>query len=272
MIDIHPPQHTAITRRDFFVHLGIVVLGILIAIGLEQSVEYFHHRHQRAELVQQMRAEAQHNLPILHKNIDKLLVQFLYIKALHDALVAAKVTPTGVDVAGVPPPGVTVVFTTASRGTWQAAQGAGLAALLPAEQAKLFARLDFNAQDAENDENPMILRFGELASECDRAGYDHFSPAISHITLVEQRDLIYKTDQLNNLILRMAADMAIFSGGDEAIVAGANTLDQMYPYQEAAFIKTTSATDFGRNSFAGFFGRIDQTKDHPDFGASRQPK
>ncbi len=49
MIDIHPPQHGSMTRRDFFVHLGIVVLGILIAIGLEQSVEYLHHRHLASE-------------------------------------------------------------------------------------------------------------------------------------------------------------------------------------------------------------------------------
>jgi hypothetical protein len=50
MIDIHPPQHAAMTRRDFFIHLGIVVLGILIAIGLEQTVEYFHRLHQLHEL------------------------------------------------------------------------------------------------------------------------------------------------------------------------------------------------------------------------------
>ncbi len=50
MIDIHPPHHAATTRRDFFVHLFIVVLGILIAIGLEQTVEYFHRRHQLHEL------------------------------------------------------------------------------------------------------------------------------------------------------------------------------------------------------------------------------
>jgi hypothetical protein len=50
MIDIHPPQHAAITRREFFIHLGIVVLGILIAIGLEQAVEYFHRLHQLHEL------------------------------------------------------------------------------------------------------------------------------------------------------------------------------------------------------------------------------
>jgi hypothetical protein len=49
MIDIHPPQHAATTRRDFLIHLFTVVLGILIAIGLEQSVEYLHHRHLAAE-------------------------------------------------------------------------------------------------------------------------------------------------------------------------------------------------------------------------------
>ncbi len=49
MIDIHPPHHAATARRDFFIHLTTVVLGILIAIGLEQTVEYFHHRHLAAE-------------------------------------------------------------------------------------------------------------------------------------------------------------------------------------------------------------------------------
>ncbi len=50
MIDIHPPHHAATTRRDFFIHLSTVVLGILIAIGLEQTVEYLHRRHQLHEL------------------------------------------------------------------------------------------------------------------------------------------------------------------------------------------------------------------------------
>ena len=50
MIDIHPPQRATITRREFFIHLFIVVLGILVAIGLEQAVEYIHRRHQLHEL------------------------------------------------------------------------------------------------------------------------------------------------------------------------------------------------------------------------------
>jgi hypothetical protein len=50
MIDIHPPHHAATTRRDFLIHLSTVVLGILIAIGLEQTVEHIHQRHQLHEL------------------------------------------------------------------------------------------------------------------------------------------------------------------------------------------------------------------------------
>jgi hypothetical protein len=87
MIDIHPPHHGALTRRDFFVHLFIVILGILIAIGLEQAVEYFHHRHQLAEARRELateykinlavyrtqRAEFNRFLPLLQRNIAILM-------------------------------------------------------------------------------------------------------------------------------------------------------------------------------------------------------
>lgn len=45
MIDIHPPAHAAHTWRDFFIHIATIVIGLLIAIGLEQALEWNHHRH-----------------------------------------------------------------------------------------------------------------------------------------------------------------------------------------------------------------------------------
>jgi transcription elongation GreA/GreB family factor len=61
MIDIHPPQHAPMTFREFFTHLFIVILGILIAIGLEQSVEYLHHRHLASEARRALLAERDTN-------------------------------------------------------------------------------------------------------------------------------------------------------------------------------------------------------------------
>jgi hypothetical protein len=45
-MDLHPPGGPVRSVRDFFVHLGIVTLGILIALGLEQMVEI----HQRSKI------------------------------------------------------------------------------------------------------------------------------------------------------------------------------------------------------------------------------
>ena len=50
MLDIHPPHHAASTWRDFLIHIATIVIGLLIAIGLEQAVEAIHRRHERHQL------------------------------------------------------------------------------------------------------------------------------------------------------------------------------------------------------------------------------
>ena len=49
MLDVHPAHHAASTWRDFFIHIATIVLGLLIAVSLEQTVEYIHHRRELAD-------------------------------------------------------------------------------------------------------------------------------------------------------------------------------------------------------------------------------
>src|SRR6476469_4498146 len=49
MLEVHPPPHASHGWRDFFVHIVTIVIGLLIALGLEQTVEGFHHRAQVRE-------------------------------------------------------------------------------------------------------------------------------------------------------------------------------------------------------------------------------
>ncbi|MGH8335618.1 MAG: hypothetical protein ACRETL_02060 [Gammaproteobacteria bacterium] len=42
MLDVHPPHEAARTWTDFFIHIATIVVGLLIAIGLEQAVERIH--------------------------------------------------------------------------------------------------------------------------------------------------------------------------------------------------------------------------------------
>jgi len=57
MLDVHPAHHAASTWRDFFIHIATIVLGLLIAVSLEQTVEYFHHRSVAREGREQLNHE-----------------------------------------------------------------------------------------------------------------------------------------------------------------------------------------------------------------------
>jgi hypothetical protein len=62
MLEVHPPHAGIQPRKDFFIHVATITLGLLIAIGLEQCVEYVHHlgqlrtaRHGCADILRQRR-------------------------------------------------------------------------------------------------------------------------------------------------------------------------------------------------------------------------
>ena len=52
MLDVHPPHNPTHTWRDFFIHIATIVIGLLIAIGLEQLVERIHHSNQAREALE----------------------------------------------------------------------------------------------------------------------------------------------------------------------------------------------------------------------------
>lgn len=61
MLDVHPAHHAASSWREFFVHIATIVLGLLIAVALEQAVEYFHHRREVAEVREELSGEREAN-------------------------------------------------------------------------------------------------------------------------------------------------------------------------------------------------------------------
>jgi hypothetical protein len=72
MLDVHPAPHAASTWREFFIHIGTIVLGLLIAVSLEQTVEYVHRRHEAREARETIQKEMAKDLPILQSNLQQL--------------------------------------------------------------------------------------------------------------------------------------------------------------------------------------------------------
>jgi hypothetical protein len=69
MLEVHAPHKSIHTWRDFFIHIATIVIGLLIAIGLEQTVEYIHHRHQAHDLQDSLVQESLTNRDVVKTDI-----------------------------------------------------------------------------------------------------------------------------------------------------------------------------------------------------------
>jgi hypothetical protein len=60
-LDIDAPHEPIRTWKDFFLHLTTITIGLLIALMLEASVEWIHHRHLVHEARTNIREELGEN-------------------------------------------------------------------------------------------------------------------------------------------------------------------------------------------------------------------
>jgi hypothetical protein len=60
-MEVHAPHHPLNSWRDFLIHIATITVGLLIAIGLEQTVEFFHHRHLAHAARENIRRELESN-------------------------------------------------------------------------------------------------------------------------------------------------------------------------------------------------------------------
>lgn len=67
MLDVHPAHHAANSWKEFFIHIATIVLGLLIAVGLEQMVELVHHRREVAQVRRELDDERETNRKAIAK-------------------------------------------------------------------------------------------------------------------------------------------------------------------------------------------------------------
>ena len=127
-----------------------------------------------------------------------------------------------------------LIIVSPSRGTWVAAQTSGLASLLPADEAKIYSRLEYSADEQFRAEDVLVERYALFQSETARAHYGWSERQSSRITSVHCDDLLFRINQLKQAILNFAFRLAIMQGADEAIAAGVTSIPAMVPYQRTA--------------------------------------
>jgi hypothetical protein len=141
MLDVHPPHNPPPTWRDFLIHIATIVIGLLIAIGLEQTVEAIHHHHEREQFQQRMDATIETNLKLDQRDLRQLATMQAYLIELRAAIAARR---SGKPLAVEPPRNDRRMGTEirlASLAPYEAAQANGVVALLPGDQIGLYNRV-----------------------------------------------------------------------------------------------------------------------------------
>jgi hypothetical protein len=136
MLDVHPPHTPTHTWRDFLIHIATIVVGLLIAVGLEQTVEAIHHHHQRHELEEALQRDSIENGGYIRSDIDLMSKTISW--ALQDAATIEHADSDGPLTLHRQPDGDII---TVNAGVWQAAKSNGVASLLPAGEQNWFEEL-----------------------------------------------------------------------------------------------------------------------------------
>jgi hypothetical protein len=135
--EVHPSHAAIRTWRDFFVHITTIVIGLLIAIGLEQSVEYVHHRHQLQEARRELSKEVADNRRIVEFNIESTRKASLALDSdvaiLREQQSSRPPVPKKLDYTWVP--------SDTWDGSWQAAKQSGSLSLMPHDELRRYAHL-----------------------------------------------------------------------------------------------------------------------------------
>jgi hypothetical protein len=148
MLDVHPPHHPTHGWRDFFIHIATITVGLLIAIGLEQTVEATHHSHQRHILVESLLRDTERCVRDSRDAAHFAEVRNQWIRArrkqVNEALWSGR--PLGPPAPHPSEEG----YEDLSDPQWQAGKASGLLQLLSTEDTQAFSEIDSMIQATSN--------------------------------------------------------------------------------------------------------------------------
>jgi hypothetical protein len=170
MLDVHPSHEAARTWTDFFIHIATICIGLLIAIGLEQSVEALHRHHERISLQADLQTEAASNREIIAHDLNMHALEPWFANVVQAADTAV---PTQGKIRLVLPlspclPGSvgtsTMRYFAPSQAVWTTAKESALVTLLPVEQARMYARLAHNYELLANNREDVYRDCSAIAA------------------------------------------------------------------------------------------------------------
>jgi hypothetical protein len=138
-VEVHPPHNPLHTWKDFWIHLGTITIGLLIALGLEATVEWMHRLHLAHELESSLHSETARN----DQYIGNAITAAIYTSSQFERqLFLAKAALPGATNSGTIPalaPAPPLTGTSPDTAVWNSARQSASIALLPNELAQQYS-------------------------------------------------------------------------------------------------------------------------------------
>jgi hypothetical protein len=227
MLDVHPPHEAAHTWKDFFIHIATICVGLLIAIGLEQTVEAIHQHRERHELMEQLNAENQQILKYAEHAAEREELTINWYAARLDAMQAVLTQqqpyrpPVRPVLAGANSPGDPV---------WRAAKASGRTSILSEQsvianseiEELLIEREAAGASAEQIATGPLTLACARLPLQPGTLQSDY-----AHADKHELQDCLVTLMTFYQARRTLYARSAYVIGAEKAILAGETDIDSI---------------------------------------------
>jgi hypothetical protein len=233
MIDIDPPHASIEGWRDILIHLAIIVAGILIAIGLEQTAEAIHHHHERTQLRDDLRTQAEQQVPLLHQNEVVAAASVAWNRTILRA--AGDAVPSGGFVTFVLPartrtPSLLVV----EDAVWPAAKSSGSVAVLSREEIETWDQVDHLSQITDTGFQGREDALQDLYAIIDRTGISTTPGATVRLTPADRDELMRALGRVIEATWMLERDFALWEGACQGVLHGAKTSNDLATYEGRA--------------------------------------
>jgi hypothetical protein len=140
MLDVHAPHEGLHTWKGFFIHIATIVIGLFIAVALEQSVEAVNRHREVAALREDLRQESRQILADAHHSEAAHLyeIRWLTTRIAQTQLAIRERRPIGPREANDMP-----TYASPDIPIWRSAKAGGRTALLTKGEVNAYAEIEY---------------------------------------------------------------------------------------------------------------------------------
>ena len=226
MLDVHAPHEVLHTWKDFFIHIATIVVGLFIAVALEQSVEAFNRRQEVAALREDLRQESRQIIADARKSESAHLYEigWLTTRIAQTQLAIREHHPIG-------PRGTNDMPNYASPDTpiWRSAKSGGRVALLTKEEVNAYAEIEYVQTHLDQMEVAKnTARYAVKSFNREFPPLPNGDPDLANASSEDLHTYLGLLSSAYEAIDAYIHWLRIISGAESAIVDGKINLDDIY--------------------------------------------